>query len=140
METLTSLFNHQTTILGGVSGVGKSSITQALLPEADIKIGDISDANEEGRHTTRTSRLYHLANRGQLIDTPGVRGFNPALDQNASISAGFREIDRFAADCRFANCQHIKEPDCSVIAALSRGEIANSRYQHYLRMMDQLKS
>jgi len=140
METLRSLFNHQTTILSGVSGVGKSSITKALLPEADIKIRDISDANEEGRHTTRTSRLYHLANSGHLIDTPGVRGFNPAFDQNSSFSAGFREIDRFAANCRFANCQHIKEPDCTVIAALSRGDIADSRYQHYLRMVDQQKS
>ncbi len=140
MDALFSVFDHQTTVLGGVSGVGKSSITLALLPEADIKIGDISDANKEGRHTTRTSRLYHLPNEGNLIDTPGVRGFNPALDQNASISAGFREIDRLGVNCRFANCQHIKEPDCSVIAALSRGEIADSRYQHYLKMIDALKS
>ena len=140
MDALISVFDYQTTVLGGVSGVGKSSITLALLPDADIKIGDISDANEEGRHTTRTSRLYHLANEGKLIDTPGVRGFNPALDQNASISAGFREIDRLGVNCRFANCQHIKEPDCSVIAALSRGEIADSRYQHYLKMIDALKS
>jgi ribosome biogenesis GTPase len=137
MDQLISLLNHHTTVLSGVSGVGKSSITQALLPEAKIKIGIISDANEEGRHTTRTSRLYHLVNGGNLIDTPGVRGFNPMLDQNASISAGFREITQIGANCRFANCQHIKEPKCAVIEALSNGEIADSRYQHYLRMIDQ---
>jgi ribosome biogenesis GTPase len=79
MDQLISLLNHHTTVLSGVSGVGKSSITQALLPEAKIKIGIISDANEEGRHTTRTSRLYHLVNGGNLIDTPGVRGFNLAV-------------------------------------------------------------
>ncbi len=139
MDQLTSLFDHHTTVLSGVSGVGKSSITQALLPQAKIKIAKISDANEEGRHTTRTSRLYHLPNEGNLIDTPGVRGFNPALDKNASVSAGFREINRLSANCRFANCQHIKEPKCAVIEALREGEIADTRYQHYLRMVEQIK-
>ncbi len=139
MDQLVSLFDHHTTVLSGVSGVGKSSITQALLPQVKIKIASISDANEEGRHTTRTSRLYHLPNEGNLIDTPGVRGFNPALDENASLSAGFREIARLGADCRFANCQHIKEPKCAVIEALQRGEIADTRYQHYRRMVGQVK-
>jgi ribosome biogenesis GTPase len=138
MDSLISLFDHHTTILSGVSGVGKSSITQALLPLAKIKIRDISDANEEGRHTTRTSRLYHLENGGDLIDTPGVRGFNPVLDPSSPISAGFREISDFSANCRFANCRHIKEPKCAVIAALSNGEIADTRYQHYLKMLNQI--
>ena len=137
MDSLISLFDHHTTILSGVSGVGKSSITQALLPLAKIKIRDISDANEEGRHTTRTSRLYHLENGGNLIDTPGVRGFNPVLDPSSPISAGFREISDFGANCRFANCKHIKEPKCAVIAALSQGEIADTRYQHYLKVLNQ---
>jgi len=139
IDRLFSLFDHHTTVLSGVSGVGKSSITQALLPQAKIKIAKISDANEEGRHTTRTSHLYHLPNEGNLIDTPGVRGFNPALDKNASVSAGFREINRFSANCRFANCQHIKEPNCAVIEALRQGEIADTRYQHYLRILEQIK-
>ncbi len=77
MSRLASVFDNNSSVLSGVSGVGKSSITQALLPDEDIKIADISEANEEGRHTTRTSRLYHLENNGQLIDTPGIRGFNP---------------------------------------------------------------
>ena len=140
MDQLFSLFDHHTTVLSGVSGVGKSSITQALLPQLEIKIAKISDANEEGRHTTRTSRLYHLPNGGNLIDTPGVRGFNPALDENASVSDGFREIAGLSASCRFANCQHIKEPKCAVVEALRRGEIADTRYEHYLRMVEQVKS
>ncbi len=139
MDRLISIFDHHTTVLSGVSGVGKSSITQALLPKVKIKIANISDANEEGRHTTRTSRLYHLPNEGNLIDTPGVRGFKPVLDENASLSAGFREIARLGANCRFANCQHIKEPKCAVIEALRRSEIADTRYQHYRRMVEQDK-
>jgi len=137
MKSLLSLFEHHTTVLSGVSGVGKSSITKTLLPLAEIKIGIISDANEEGRHTTRTSRLYHLENAGNLIDTPGVRGFNPAFDQKIPVSAGFREITRLASACRFANCQHIKEPGCAVIQAVQCGDIADTRYLHYLRMIDQ---
>lgn len=139
IDQLISLFDHQTTVLSGVSGVGKSSITQALLPQIEIKIAKISDANEEGRHTTRTSRLYHLPSGGNLIDTPGVRGFNPTLDENVSVSAGYREIARLSDSCRFANCQHIKEPGCAVIEALRQGEIANTRYEHYLRMVEQVK-
>ena len=140
IDSLVSLLDHQTTIISGVSGVGKSSITKALLPLANIKIRDISDANEEGRHTTRTSRLYHFGNEGNLIDTPGVRGFNPVLDPSFPISASFREISAFAANCRFANCKHIREPKCAVIEALLNGEIVETRYQHYLKMLDQMQS
>ena len=135
LDRLKSTLDHNTTVLSGVSGVGKSSITSELRPDTYIKIAEISSANEEGRHTTRTSRLYHLPNDGQLIDTPGIRGFNPVLDPAQPISAGFREIDQHSALCRFANCKHINEPKCAVIEAVKKGEIAESRYQHYLRML-----
>lgn len=135
LDQLRSLLDDQTSVLSGVSGVGKSSITVALIPQAEIKIADISEANEEGRHTTRTSRLYHLPNNGQLIDTPGVRGFNPLFDSSQPISRGFRDIAEYSAVCRFANCKHINEPRCAVIAAVRNGDIADSRYQHYLRML-----
>jgi ribosome biogenesis GTPase len=135
LDQLKSILDDNTTVLSGVSGVGKSSITSELRPDTYIKIAEISSANEEGRHTTRTSRLYHLPNDGQLIDTPGVRGFNPLLDPTQSISAGFREIDQHSANCRFANCKHINEPKCAVIEAVKKGEIAESRYRHYLRML-----
>jgi ribosome biogenesis GTPase len=138
MDELKSLLDHNTSVLSGVSGVGKSSITKALLPEIDVKIREISEANEEGRHTTRTSRLYHLPNSANLIDTPGVRGFNPVLDDKIPVSAGFREIDRFSSNCRFSNCRHINEPKCAVVEAVSRNEITDSRYQHYLRLVEKL--
>lgn len=138
IDQLKSLLDNQTTVLSGVSGVGKSSITKALLPEIEVKIAEISKASEEGRHTTRTSRLYHLPNDGHLIDTPGVRGFNPLIDDSQPVSAGFREIDQLAAQCRFSNCRHINEPGCTVIKAVSDREITESRYQHYLRLLEQL--
>lgn len=135
LEVLKSIFDHNTSVLSGVSGVGKSSITSALLPELTIKVAEISAANEEGRHTTRTSRLYHLPNEGHLIDTPGVRGFNPVIDTTQPISAGFREIAEYADHCRFANCKHIIEPKCTVLEAVKKGAINEGRYQHYLRML-----
>jgi len=135
-DQLKSLFDHQTTVLSGVSGVGKSSITRALLPDIDIKIAEISEANEEGRHTTRTSRLYHLSNNGHLIDTPGIRGFNPLIDTSQPLSTGFREISALADRCRFSNCKHVNEPGCAVIDAVSAGEIFEIRYQHYLKLLD----
>ena len=134
MDQLRPVLDDNTSVLSGASGVGKSSITKALLPQIDVKIGALSEANEEGRHTTRTSRLYHLPDNGHLIDTPGVRGFNPVLDDKIPVSAGFREVNRFASECRFNNCRHINEPDCAVIDAVSRNEITKSRYQHYLRL------
>lgn len=136
-DQLKFLFDRQTTVLSGVSGVGKSSITRTLLPDIEIKIADISEANEEGRHTTRTSRLYHLPNNGHLIDTPGIRGFNPLVDASQRISTGFREISERAVHCRFGNCRHGNEPGCAVIHAVSDGEIVESRYQHYLKILDQ---
>lgn len=140
LERLKSLLDHQSSVLGGVSGVGKSSITSAILPEEIIKIAEISKANDEGRHTTRTSRLYHLPREGRLIDTPGVRGFNPAFDLSQSVSVGFKEIESLARECRFGDCRHTIEPKCAVLNALSQGEIVPSRYQHYLRMVEQLEA
>jgi ribosome biogenesis GTPase len=138
MDRLRSIFDHHTSVLSGVSGVGKSSITQAMLPHENIKIAEISASSDEGRHTTRTSRLYHLPNQGHLIDTPGIRGFNPLLagSEGMPISAGFREISDFARQCRFSDCQHVNEPGCAVLDAVARHKIAESRYRHYLKMLD----
>ncbi len=122
-------------VISGVSGVGKSSLTQAILPAEDIRIGEISEASKEGRHTTRTSRLYHLPLGGDLIDTPGVRGFNPLVDPGLSIAAGFREISAAAQACKFSNCKHVNEPKCAVISAVEAGEIDPGRYQNYLKLL-----
>ena len=137
MERFRRLLQSQVSVLSGVSGVGKSSLTSWLLPREKIKIAEISTANEEGRHTTRASRLYHLPGGGDLIDTPGVRGFSPFVDSDEPLAVGFREIDRLAQACRFHNCLHRNEPRCAVIDAVESGEIAQSRYQNYLKMLQQ---
>ncbi len=140
MEQFKALLADQVSVLSGVSGVGKSSLTSWLLPREKIKIASISEANEEGRHTTRASRLYHLPGGGDLIDTPGVRGFSPFIDNTSPLANGFREIRELAGQCRFHNCRHRNEPHCAVITAAGTGAIAESRYQNYLKMLEQAAS
>ena len=135
IDTLQQRCIDQVNVISGVSGVGKSSITQAILPQTEIPIGEISEVNREGKHTTRTSRLYHLPLGGDLIDTPGVRGFNPVLDPRQSIADGFREISAAAQSCRFSNCRHINEPGCAVLASVQSGEIDPGRYENYLKLL-----
>ncbi|MBC8211004.1 MAG: ribosome small subunit-dependent GTPase A [Gammaproteobacteria bacterium] len=137
IETLQQHCVGHVNVISGVSGVGKSSITKAILPEVEIPIGEISEVNREGKHTTRTSRLYHLPLGGQLIDTPGVRGFNPVYDKNMSIASGFREISQHAQLCRFSNCKHINEPKCAVLDALKSGQIDGGRYESYLKLLNE---
>ena len=129
-----------TNVISGVSGVGKSSLTRAILPDVDIRIGKISEASKEGRHTTRTSRLYHLPLGGDLIDTPGVRGFNPVADPAQTIASGFREISQAGHNCKFSNCRHVNEPKCAVIMAVENGDIDSGRYQNYLKLLEEWKS
>lgn len=140
MEDFTALLPGQVSVLSGVSGVGKSSLTKWLLPDAEIKIASISETNEEGRHTTRTSRLYHLPSGGDLIDTPGIRGFNPFVDKDRPLANGFREISEYAVNCRFHNCLHLNEPKCAVNEAVETGHIAKSRYLNYVKMQGQVNA
>ena len=137
MARFGELLQGRVSVLGGVSGVGKSSLTNWLLPAAKIKVASISEASEEGRHTTRASRLYHLPLGGYLIDPPGVRGFSPFIDTSQPLALGFREIDARAGQCRFHNCLHRNEPRCAVSVAVADGEISESRYQNYLKMLEQ---
>lgn len=140
MREFAAMLRGQVSVLSGVSGVGKSSLTAWLLPDEEIKVAEISAANEEGRHTTRASRLYHLPGGGALIDTPGVRGFSPFVDSSVALDSGFREIRRLASQCRFHNCLHREEPACAVAAAAAAGAIAPSRYQSYLKLLEQASS
>ncbi len=135
MNRFKHLLPDQVSVLSGVSGVGKSSLTQWLLPAEKIKIASISAANEEGRHTTRASRLYHLPEGGDLIDTPGIRGFSPFVDSERPVAYGFREIRDLGEQCRFHNCLHRGEPKCAVIEAVTAGRIATSRFENYRKML-----
>ena len=137
MDSFKSMLSGEVSVLSGVSGVGKSSLTNWLLPEAEIKTASLSSTSDEGRHTTRSSQLYHLPEPGgDLIDTPGVRGFSPFIDRDYPLAQGFREIDSHAGGCRFHNCLHRNEPGCAVTSAVEKGEVETSRYQNYLKLLE----
>jgi ribosome biogenesis GTPase / thiamine phosphate phosphatase len=121
------------TALVGQSGVGKSSLIRKLVPRAEIEIGDLI-REEEGRHTTTASRLFDLPGGGSLIDSPGVRDFAPAIDRLDSTHLGFIEVARLAPECRFADCRHMREPGCAVIAAVAAGSMNARRYESYRRL------
>ena len=119
--------------LVGQSGVGKSSLVRALVPESQIAVGALV-REEEGRHTTTAARLYELPGGGGLIDSPGVRDFAPAVQMLDERTLGFVEVARLAPGCRFADCRHMREPGCAVRAAAEDGQLAARRYESYRRL------
>lgn len=137
IDELSAKFKQHVNLISGVSGAGKSSLIKKILPEHDtIKVAEISAFNKEGRHTTRTSTLYHLPCGGQLIDSPGIRGFNPVFNNREDMKQGFKEINDLSYGCKFNNCEHTHEPACAVLDALQKGKISASRYEHYVKLLD----
>jgi len=124
---------HSLSALVGQSGVGKSSLVRALLPAAEVAIGELARA-AEGRHTTTAARLFDLPEGAALIDSPGVRDFAPALQALDEGSLGFLEVAQRAGDCRFGDCRHLREPGCAVRAAAEAGELHARRYESYRRL------
>ncbi|WP_329905631.1 ribosome small subunit-dependent GTPase A [Porphyromonas pogonae] len=127
------------TLLSGHSGVGKSTLINALVPEAHLKTSEISEVHETGMHTTTFSQMIRLGDEhehGYLIDTPGIKGFGTLDMDTAEVSHYFPEIFEISHQCRFSNCTHTHEPGCAVRAALERHEIAESRYTSYLSIME----
>lgn len=137
LEALREHCRGHTSVLVGQSGVGKSSLIQALLPDQKLRIGEISSVLRKGRHTTTGATLYHLPGGGDLIDSPGVRDFELGPVEPAALARGFVEIHAHAEGCRFHDCSHSVEPGCAVKAALERGEIAARRYRSYLALLQE---
>lgn len=135
LDALLEALNGKTSILVGLSGVGKSSLIKALLPAHDIRIGEISEYSSKGKHTTTSATLYHLPDGGQLIDSPGVRDFALGTVTPVQLASGFREITERAGECRFHNCTHVVEPGCAVKAAVESGEISQRRYSNYRNIL-----
>jgi len=135
IERLREALHDRIGILVGQSGVGKSSLINQLVPDADSSVGVISAATQEGTHTTTASVMHDLPGGGRLIDTPGVRDFVPAIPDPASVQAGFPEILAAADQCRFSDCRHLREPDCGVKIAVQNGAITQRRYESYKRLL-----
>jgi len=151
VEELRPLLEGKITLLSGNSGVGKSTLINRLVPDANLKTAEISDAHNTGMHTTTFSEMIPLHLQpstlhlppstlhlppSYLIDTPGIKGFGTFDMEPEELTSYFREIFRFSADCRFSNCTHTHEPGCAVLEALENHYIAQSRYQSYLSMLD----
>ena len=133
---LLPLLQGQSTLLSGNSGVGKSTLINAILPGVNLRTADISEAHNTGMHTTTFSEMLPLPGGGYLIDTPGIKGFGTFDIGREELTSYFREIFHFSKDCRFNNCTHTHEPGCAVRKAVEDHYIAESRYQSYLSMLD----
>lgn len=149
VEALVDDLRGKTTLFSGNSGVGKSTLLNRIVPEARAKTAELSLAHDQGQHTTTFSEMYDLpapmadanaptttADSGCIIDTPGIRGFGTFDFEREEVSHYFREIFTIGRDCRFSNCTHTHEPGCAVRKALDNHEIAESRYQSYLSMLE----
>ncbi len=136
---LGTLLSGQRSVLVGQSGVGKSSLINALLNSDTQAVSELSERRALGRHTTTASTLFRLPGGGELIDSPGVRRYAPSITQLSDLPYGFVEFRERLHECRFANCRHISEPDCAIIAAVNSGDILKERYDSYRGMIDALE-
>ena len=130
------IFQNRITLLSGNSGVGKSTLLNAIFGKDIARTGAISSAHHKGMHTTTFSEMHQLNDTSWIIDTPGIKGFGLLDVEKEEIGHYFRDIFRVSRDCRYSNCQHTGEPGCAVYQAVANGEIALSRYESYLSILD----
>lgn len=135
IDTLTELLKGKTTLLAGHSGVGKSTLINLVEPGLDLRTNRISDAHGQGQHTTTFAEMFPLSFGGDIIDTPGIRGFGLIDMEKEEIGDYFPEIFALKSECRFHNCLHLEEPGCAVKDALDEGSLAPTRYQSYFWMV-----
>lgn len=139
LEKLRTLLEGKTTVLAGPSGVGKSSLMNWLLPEAEMETGAVSEKIKRGRHTTRHSELFHLGEGTYLFDTPGFSSLYLNDFNDETLKIYFPEFLHYEEECRFIGCNHLNEPDCGVKHAVEEGKISPIRYEHYVQMYKELK-
>ncbi|MDU1889067.1 MAG: ribosome small subunit-dependent GTPase A [Dysgonomonas sp.] len=137
LDVLQEKIKGKITLFSGHSGVGKSTLINALIPDVSLKTGAISGYHGKGMHTTTFSEMIELPQGGFIIDTPGIKGFGTVNMEKEEIFHYFLDIFQFSKDCRFNNCIHINEPDCAVREAVEKHYISESRYKSYLNMMEE---
>lgn len=146
LSELRAFMSNKNSVFVGPSGAGKSSLINALIPDLDIRIGQLSEASGLGKHTTTNSVLYHLpesklglGDGGNLIDSPGIRQFSPVPCSLSELESMYPDFNCFLGQCRFNNCTHTIEPDCAIKKAVEQGNIAYSRFQSFQRLREEFK-
>lgn len=138
LGTLKQALKNQVSIFTGQSGVGKSSLTNAIIPDKELKTNTISATTKHGRHTTTAATLYHLNGGGDLIDSPGVAIFGLAELSESQLAYGYREFQPLLDNCRFNDCRHLHDKDCAVRTAAEQGDISMPRYQRFLKLREKM--
>ncbi|OOF80403.1 small ribosomal subunit biogenesis GTPase RsgA [Rodentibacter caecimuris] len=138
MEKLTALLSSGTSIFVGQSGVGKSSLINAIFPNVNAQVGEVSENSGLGQHTTTSSRLYHLPQGGNLIDSPGIREFGLWHLDADQITKGYREFQYVLGTCKFRDCKHLNDPGCALREAVETGKISQIRYENYHKLIASL--
>ena len=137
IDSMLPLLGGKTSILVGQSGVGKSSLVNALLPDLEVQTGALSRVTGKGTHTTTTTIMYSLSYGGKLIDSPGVWEYGLWKMNQTELLGGFIDFSPFLGHCRFNDCSHAREPDCAVVDAVNLGSIRKWRYESYCRLLEQ---
>ncbi len=138
IDELKNVLKGQVSMLAGQSGVGKSSLTNAIIPDKDIKTNTVSATTKHGRHTTTATTLYHLTDGGYLIDSPGVAIFGLAGLSEHQLAYGYREFQTYIDNCQFNDCRHLKDKGCAVVAAVDNGDISKTRYDRFLKLREKM--
>lgn len=136
VEEIKQALQGKVTLFSGHSGVGKSTLINAILPEQNVKTGEISTAHNKGMHTTTFSEMFSVAGDGYIIDTPGIKGFGTFDMKDEEVGHYFKEIFEFSAHCKYGNCTHRHEPGCAVREAVENHYISESRYASYLNILE----
>lgn len=136
LDEMGAMMKGKVSLISGHSGTGKSSLVNYYIPGKDLRIGEISDSSQKGQHTTTFAEMHELPFGGYVVDTPGIKGFGLVDLPKEELHHYFIEFFKLLPQCKFNNCKHLNEPGCAVRKALENGDIAPTRYNSYLSMMD----